>query len=128
MTRAALDPDAFRPPTGVQRSAARRQFGLNDGHFVIAWTGRLAPEKNVSLLLEALACGGCVSDRLLIAGDGPCEPVLKQQAARLNIAGRVTFCGRHEDVRPILHAADAFVFPSTGEALGQSLIEAMACG
>jgi starch synthase len=31
-------------------------------------------------------------------------------------------------VRPLLHAADVFVFPSLYEAVGIALLEAMACG
>ena len=40
----------------------------------------------------------------------------------------VEFGGEHDDVRPFLHAADIFAFPSRGELSGGALIEAMACG
>ena len=40
----------------------------------------------------------------------------------------VRFTGEQVDVRPFLHAADIFAFPSRGESFGVSLVEAMACG
>ncbi|HWL93730.1 MAG TPA: glycosyltransferase family 4 protein, partial [Phycisphaerae bacterium] len=121
-----VDQDEFFPPSPAQREQARKSLNTRDGEFVIAWTGRLSPEKNVELLLRAV--GRCTSaPRLLIVGDGNLRDSLELLAHSLQIADRVSFAGRQTDVSPYLHAADLFVFPSMGESFGGALAEAMAC-
>jgi len=53
---------------------------------------------------------------------------LMKLSHRLGLDGVVSFVGIQIDVRPFLHAADAFVFPSRGESFGGALVEAMASG
>ena len=56
------------------------------------------------------------------------EDALRRRAAQPDLAGRVVFTGRIDDVEQALRAADLFAFPSVFEALGLSLVEAAACG
>lgn len=122
-----VDAERFVPPTTIQREQARTRFGIGTGEFVIAWTGRLSPEKNLPLLLDAIAqCRARLS--LLIAGDGVMNSTLVARAESHGISSSVRFAGACDDVRPILHAADMFAFPSIGESFGNALAEAMACG
>jgi len=90
--------------------------------------GRLHPQKGHRVLLDAIArargAGGSLS--LLVAGEGAEHPALEAQAGALGLRGCVRFAGRRE-VRPLLAAADVFVFPSLYEAAGIAMIEAMAC-
>jgi glycosyltransferase involved in cell wall biosynthesis len=53
---------------------------------------------------------------------------LQSQASSLGLTDRITFAGRQADIRPYLHAADVFVFPSRGESFGCALAEAMSTG
>lgn len=123
-----VDTEAFQPPTNSQRAAARATLRLPADSFVVAWTGRLAAEKGLERLLDATRQLGDSAITMLLAGDGPQRTSLEETARRLGIAQRVRFVGALEDVRPILHAADTFVFPSIGESFGNALAEAMACG
>lgn len=123
-----VDPDEFPPPLLPQRQNARRCLGIGDSENVVAWTGRLSPEKNIDLLLRALACSRRPPHRVLIVGDGPARGELEKLSHQLGLGGFVSFLGAQADVRPFLHAADAFVFPSRGESFGGALVEAMACG
>jgi glycosyltransferase involved in cell wall biosynthesis len=123
-----VDPGEFQPPTDGQRCGARRTLGISDSETVITWTGRLSPEKNIDLLVRALACCHRLPSRVLIVGDGPARGELMQLSRRLGHEGVISFVGSHSDVRPFLHAADVFVFPSRGESFGGALVEAMACG
>lgn len=137
--RGAVDTHAFRPPTTAEHRAARRQFEITDDEFAIAWTGRMSVEKNLGPLLQAVPLCRHPRVRLLLAGDGPERPYLEKIAAEFSestahesgharLADRVQFLREISDVRPLLHAADAFAFPSISESLGLSLVEAMACG
>jgi glycosyltransferase involved in cell wall biosynthesis len=65
---------------------------------------------------------------LLLAGDGPEEQHLRQLTAELGVAERVRFLGHLEQIAPLLAALDLFVSPSRTEALGMSILEAMAMG
>ena len=94
---------------------------------VIVTVGRLSPQKNQELLLRAfarLAPGA----RLEIVGDGPERGALEAAAARLGIAGAVTFHGRRPNPHAITARADVFVLPSRIEGCPLALVEALAIG
>lgn len=93
------------------------------------FVGRFVYYKGVDVLLDAMArCAGT----LLIVGDGPLEPALRQRAIALGIKDRVVFAGRvsDEDLPAYYQASDVFVLPSIAltEAFGVVQIEAMAAG
>jgi glycosyltransferase involved in cell wall biosynthesis len=121
--------DVRRFDSASRSEELRRSIGVCDGERMLLFVSRLAREKNVELLLEALA--HCTrSAKLVIAGDGPERAALEEFSFRLGIADRVTFLGQMERERlPELYAsADAFVFPSVTETQGLVLAEALAAG
>jgi glycosyltransferase involved in cell wall biosynthesis len=119
-----VDTARFAPALPVARSEARRIFALGDGP-VAVFTGRLAPEKRLDLIIGAWpAVRAAHPDaELLIAGDGP----EMARLSRLTGPG-VRFVGALDDVLPVLQAADVFVLPSDTEGLSNALLEAMAAG
>jgi glycosyltransferase involved in cell wall biosynthesis len=94
--------------------------------------GRLAKEKNWTLLLEAasFALEKHPDLRLVLLGDGPDRQDLEVFAAELGIAGRVDFMGSvpFDEVPAYLKAADFFGFASTTETQGLVTMEALAAG
>ncbi len=110
------------PAAWLEASPAR-----NGGEPQYLFMGRLMPYKGVQVLLEALTQ---VQGRLWIAGEGPAESRLRQQAAAAGIHDRVEFLGflsGREKWRR-LAACDALVLPSLYESYGLVLVEAMAAG
>jgi glycosyltransferase involved in cell wall biosynthesis len=90
---------------------------------VAVYTGRISHEKGVDVLLEAWTRWKKPPEAtLLIVGDGPEAPRLKEKAGL-----DVRWSGATGDVGTCLQAADVLVLPSRGEALSNSLLEAMAC-
>lgn len=91
---------------------------------LLLFVGRLAPEKNIASLRTLLETRNDVN--LAIIGDGPDRQRLEKQFKNLP----VTFTGfLHGDaLSQAFASADAFVFPSTSETLGQVILEAMASG
>jgi glycosyltransferase involved in cell wall biosynthesis len=67
---------------------------------------------------------------LWIAGDGPEDAALKQQAIHLGIADRVQFFGalEHDRMLAFLWGLDLFVNPSRAESFGVAALEAAASG
>jgi teichuronic acid biosynthesis glycosyltransferase TuaC len=104
------------------RAEARRLLALPEDAFVIAFIGRLTPEKGVDVLLEAVA-GLPEPATLLLVGDGP----LLAQAQR---APGVVAAGvqPHAAIPRYLAAADLLVLPSLREGLPTVLVEAGAMG
>jgi glycosyltransferase involved in cell wall biosynthesis len=100
---------------------------LSDGHpdrKLLLTVSRLAPEKNISFLAGVLreipdAC-------LAVVGDGPHRAELERRFAGLsaNFVGYLT----GEQLAAAYASADAFVYASETETMGNVILEAMACG
>jgi glycosyltransferase involved in cell wall biosynthesis len=90
--------------------------------------GRLAPQKNFSLLIEAFARIAEEGDRLAIVGEGPERRRLERLTARLGVADKVDMPGHVADVVPWLAAADVFVLSSRYEGVPAAVLEALAVG
>jgi glycosyltransferase involved in cell wall biosynthesis len=124
-----IDLERFRPG---DRTSARTALGLPARAPLLVYVGRLDREKNLGLLLEALAGirSRLPEARLLLVGRGTQETRLRAQAARLGVLDHVQFVGgvAPDDVVPFYQAADLFVFASTTETQGLAVLEAMAVG
>ncbi len=90
--------------------------------------GRLNPQKNHRLLLDAFAAAAIPGAHLLIAGEGDLRPELEARSAALGIATTVHFLGVRADVPRLFGAADALVMPSSWEGNPLVVMEAMAAG
>lgn len=90
--------------------------------------GRLVPQKNFTLLLDAFARIARPDDRLAILGEGPERRALAAQAARLGLSARLALPGHVEPLDAWLAEADAFVLSSAYEGVPAVLIEALATG
>jgi glycosyltransferase involved in cell wall biosynthesis len=121
--------ERMRPVTPQRRSALRRELGLPDVPLAI-FTGRLAPEKRLDVLVAAWPqLVARVPDAcLLLVGAGPERAGLAAQARRLLVADRIIFYGQCDDVTPLLQASNVFILPSAAEGLPVALLEAQACG
>lgn len=122
MVRMASGVDAvrFRPgPSAVEDALLPRPR--------VVFTGRLHPQKNIPLLLEAwTTVARRSSANLILVGPGDDRRKLEDLAASLGIAERVQFTGGVADPSDYLRAADLFVLPSVAEGMSNSLLEAMA--
>jgi glycosyltransferase involved in cell wall biosynthesis len=121
-----IDTTLFRPPTPEERQFARRAMGISGPVFTVGSMGRLAPEKNFSLLVG-------LAQRLpdfqfVIAGEGPERPALEASIAREGVGDRVRLLGQVNDRVGFYAALDAFVLPSLYEGLPMALLEAMGSG
>ncbi|WP_213981321.1 glycosyltransferase [Sphingomonas sp. dw_22] len=96
------------------------------GAYVIA-AGRLVPNKNFAMLLDAYARAE-IPARLVILGEGPEREALESRARGLGIAGRVDMPGFIYNPYALLARAELFAMPSNAEGFPNGLVEAMACG
>ncbi|RJX21082.1 MAG: glycosyltransferase family 1 protein [Desulforudis sp.] len=113
--------------TGNERGITRCEFGIGRDETVVGCVARLAPQKGLQDLLQAIALVDL--DRpvhLLLVGSGPLGKELRVQAKTLGIT--VTFAGHRNDVPALLAAMDVFVLPSITEGLPLIILEAMVAG
>lgn len=120
--------DAGEPPGTFERARVRAMLGLEDRHFVVGCTGRLAWPKGQRNLLHAVAAVRArIPDlRLVLVGEGPDRDSLELLTHQLDLARQVLFLGNHDDARALLPAFDVFAAPSLSEGLPYAILEAMA--
>lgn len=113
--------------TPARRSARLRlQWGAGAATPMVLYVGRLAPEKNLALVIQAFrAIQGCLPDaRLVLVGDGPSRAALERDHPDLIFAGQQV----GQPLAQHYASGDLFLFPSTSETFGNVVIEAMASG
>ena len=97
------------------------------------FVGRLDPwQKGLDLLLEAFACAGLGSARLVLAGPDSrnSRRGLERRANRLGIRSQVMFTGPvfGGEMASLMAAADVFVHPSRWEGMSLAVLAAAAAG
>ncbi len=121
------------PPYVLQRPPeTKREFGLPPDARLLLYVGRLAPEKNLDLLLRAFALVAAKTNDtyLILAGSGKSRGALEARARTLGIHRRTRFAGFLGRTRldPLYQASDLFLFPSKTETQGLAVGEALAAG
>lgn len=117
-----------RVPSTLARADARAAFGLPDDAPVVLAVGRIAAQKNYSLLINAVARLEGV--HLVIAGDGPLRGEMERLAGSLGAGGRLHLPGHlHRGaLSDLFRACDVFAIASIFEGQSNALLEAMAEG
>jgi glycosyltransferase involved in cell wall biosynthesis len=131
LVRNWTDTDKFSPPTDSERAAARSLYGIHSNDFVILTVGACTPVKNhMAVLAAAKKANDRLKDKVVVlhVGSGPLLREEKLYAKNNAIEKSCRFVGTLDDVRPCLHAADAFVMTSEWEGLPIAGLEAMSAG
>jgi glycosyltransferase involved in cell wall biosynthesis len=119
-----VDSQLFTPERRC--AALRYHWGVSDNDLAILYVGRVAPEKNLELAIEAYRAMKRFSDavKFVMVGDGPLCATLQKEHTDL------IFSGVHTGERLAKHyaSADVFLFPSETETFGNVTLEAMASG
>jgi len=115
---------------GVDRAAVRASWGGSPEDTVILFCAKLQPWKRPADLLQAFARTKLVNALLVFAGEGPLRARLQSEAKTLGVAARVCFLGfaNQTQLPAIYTAADLMVLPSSYDAFGVVVNEAMLCG
>jgi glycosyltransferase involved in cell wall biosynthesis len=124
-----VDVNAFGKADGP---ATRRRLSIPQDAFVVGHVGRLAQEKNLRFLCEAVARFLLFYDHghFLVAGDGPSGRDIQEIFSAFELTNRLHLTGviNPRDLPEIYHAMDVFAFSSRSETQGMVLAEAMAAG
>jgi 1,2-diacylglycerol 3-alpha-glucosyltransferase len=112
----------------------RAEFGFSNQDILLVYAGRIAPEKNLDLLLNSFAgIAQAISNvYLLIIGRGQQqhEDNLRDLTHELDLKGRVHFTGLipYDQLPSYFSMCDVYVTASVIETFGMSTVEAMGTG
>jgi glycosyltransferase involved in cell wall biosynthesis len=103
------------------------QWGIKD-RVILSYVGRVSREKNLDMLLSAFLSDPDLKEKAALAmvGDGPYFEELRKRYSHPSVA----FCGfvRGKTLARAYASSDIFVFPSTTDTYGNSVLEAQASG
>jgi glycosyltransferase involved in cell wall biosynthesis len=107
-------------------SPAPLQANTSDYRMVLC-VGRFSEEKGFDILVRAWpkVIEQIPNSRLVVVGDGPDLPLLKNLTQDLRIEETVSFEGMQNNVIDYFSKADVFVLPSRNEGMSNALLEAM---
>jgi glycosyltransferase involved in cell wall biosynthesis len=118
--------------SGGDRASIRARHGIPEEAFLVGHVGRLAPEKNLGFLAEAVARFLLRNDsaRFLLVGDGPMKEATRKTFEARGLAGRLHMEGVLGEIAlsHVYKGIDVFAFASRTETQGMVLVEAMAAG
>ena len=121
--RNALPLDELAAVVRANRSAQ----GVPSDQKLVLFAGRLEPQKNIHILLEALRI---VLQRenavAMICGRGPLDSFVDSFVRKWGLAGRIIFPGFLPDLWSWIRAADVFVSVSRFEGMPNAVMEAVA--
>jgi len=120
-----------RRSTESRRKLLQRLGGLRDT-VLLLYVGRLAPEKNLELLIATVEKLGKTGQdfRMVIAGEGGARQAL-ERLAQEKVPGKIFFLGHvsdRQELADIYANCDLFVHPNPTEPFGIAPLEAMASG
>lgn len=116
----------FRPPSLEEKIRSRKLFGYEDDQIVIGFVGRVAEDKGVRELAQAIAMVSAEHEDVRLALIGPDEGGLSLIREHLTNK-HVTYFGPTSDVRAAYWAFDAFALPSYREGFPIAALEAQSC-
>jgi glycosyltransferase involved in cell wall biosynthesis len=124
LLRRAVDTQLFHP--NQRDDNLRDAWGVDTATPVVLYVGRIAPEKNLELAVQAFRAiqQRIPKARYVWVGDGPARAAL--EAANPDFI----FAGMQRDEALARHyaSADLFPFPSLSETFGNVILEALAAG
>ncbi len=126
----AVVPAATPPPIGADRFTVRTSLGVDPGVALLVTVARLAPQKDLGLLLDAVARlverPGPVRVLAVVAGEGPERAGLQRRITDERLPVRLL--GHRTDVADLMAAADVVVSTARWEGQPVALQEALHLG
>ena len=124
-----IDPDLHRPD--MDTDAVRRELGFGKEHILLFCVTRMAYEKHLDRVLDALPS---VLEReprvrLFLVGDGAERERLEEKVRTMGLAGHVRFTGAkpREELYRYFNTGDVFLSVSDRTNGGNPTVEAMYC-
>lgn len=137
--RNTFDGELFYPFTPLEKDRAKAQLAQKlelptDTRFIL-FAGRLHPQKQPQLLIQAMAHlknqrQGLPETHLLIVGKGELEQAIQEEIETLGLRSHVTLIGSLPQIElaHLYRTCNLFTLTSAYEGLARGSLEALACG
>ena len=131
--RNTVDEEIFYPlyeRKQAQKQSLAGEMGLEKNTKFVLFAGRLHPQKDPLLLIEAFAALNEPQTHLLVAGAGELETKIHEAIAKQNLVGKVTLLGAVPQARlaELHRISSVFVLSSVYEGLPMTVLEALSSG
>lgn len=127
-----VDTDFFHTVNSEKKNCLRAELMIPIDCKIVIFTGRLEPQKNLSMLIMAWELFKSNNKKenslLLIIGEGSQKKEIEALIERSKFKHSIKILEYRSNIRDYLQASDCFVLPSVDEGISNSLLEAMACG
>lgn len=120
-----IDAGEYAPE--LRNPRIREKYGIAGGKMLLLYVGRVAPEKDIEVLLngyKTLPSDVAELVHLIVVGDGPLISKIASDSSGITFTGYL----RGRELAEIYASCDLFVFPSATETFGNVVLEAMASG
>lgn len=119
----SIDADSYRAESSGRDF--RTELGTGPDTLLVAFVGRLVPEKGIGAILEAAQSPLLVGRniRFVIAGDGPLRKDVETASDNVIYLGRLN----QQDIASLLLQSDLNCLPSRSEGFATTLLEASSC-
>lgn len=120
--------------TQNEKENFKNKLNIKDNEKIVITTSRLVYKNGIDVLIKAIYelknLVPLVKIKLLILGDGELKNELENLVLKLDLKNEVLFLGFvfQDKIYEYLAISDVFCRPSRSEGLGNSFLEAMACG
>lgn len=126
-----IDTRALARVLPVDRVAERRRFAIAADEFLVITPASLSAVKGHNVLIEAVELLRHTTNlrvRCIFCGDGPLKSMIAADIALRGLGDQIVLSPviPHDELMPLVAAADAFVMPSHREGLSLAAAESMA--
>ena len=121
------DANKYAPPTEEEKSTLRQEQNFSNDETIFLCIGELNKNKNQSTLIKAFAnvVKQYPNAKLLLAGNGPTENVLKAKIKEYNLEDKIILLGYRTDLEKFIKLSDIIVSASFREGMPMNIIEGM---
>ena len=127
LVKPGIDPKRFYVLDDAQKRSVRERLGLPTDKRLLLFVGRLVRAKGLDVAINSLALLP-EDTELVLVGFGDFRPELETLAALMGVNNRIHWMGAQSNVHDYYQCADIFLMTSYYEPLGQTILEATACG
>ncbi|EPV3841446.1 glycosyltransferase family 4 protein [Morganella morganii] len=121
-----IDINKYKKVPSNEKNIIKKQYNLSESDTVIGMTGRLWPQKNPLLLMNA--CKDIIIENpkihIVYAGDGDLRENIESFIEKNNLKDNIHLIGWSNNISEILNMFDIFVLPSIYEGMPLAILEA----
>lgn len=131
ITPTGIDLNKFKAEISEEDILAEKEkLGIKPDDFVGLYLGRLAKEKNIEPIIQAVKSVDRDNFKFLIVGGGPERDNLENLARELKVSDKIIFAGEKDlnEVPLYYNIGDLFIQSSKTETQGLTIFETMAAG